>query len=394
MKKTKTQAEYIVDAICSCLPTTDDKSKSFGLHEPWFVGKEKEYVLDCIDTGWVSSVGSYVDKFEQRLAEITGTKFAVACVNGTAALQVCLLICGVQKGDEVLVPTLTFAATANAVVHAGAIPHFVDSEETTLGIDSDKLAHYLEVHTEIINGQCINKNSGNVIRALVVMHTFGHPVDLDKVSQVCSHFKLELVEDAAEALGTLYKNKHVCSHGRVSALSFNGNKIITTGGGGAIVTNSAELAARAKHLTTTAKLPHPWEFFHDETGFNFRMPNLNAALGLAQIENLNLFLQNKRLLAEKYQAVFKNIEGIEFVQEPEFAKSNFWLSAIKIHDCQSVTLVQILEEAHKRKIGMRPLWNLMHTLPMYEANPRMSLDCAEKLRCQVLALPSSASLRV
>ena len=292
------------------------------LHEPYFNGNEWKYVKECIDTGWVSSVGKFVDQFEKNLANYTGAKYAVATVNGTAALHICYLLAGVKSGDEVLVPALTFVATANALSYCNATPHFIDAEQKSLGIDVPLLDQYLEEITEEKNKVCINKLTGRPIRALCVMHTLGHPVDLDSIVALCEKYRLTLIEDAAEALGSYYKGTHVGHRGLAGALSFNGNKIITTGGGGAILLNDEKIAKLAKHITTTAKLPHPWLFEHDQVGYNYRLPNINAALGCAQLEQLPAFLNAKRMLAEKYQHLFLNTPGVRLIQEPEYAKSN------------------------------------------------------------------------
>lgn len=362
------------------------------LHEPRFVGKEWAYVKECLDTGWVSSVGKFVDRFEKDLAEYTGAEYAIAVVNGTAALHACLLLGGVTSNDEVLVPSLTFVATANAVSYCGAVPHFIDCEERTMGIDPVKLATYLENITEHQPRGCFNRKTGRRIRALVPMHTFGHPVDLDPLVEICGKFRIELVEDAAESLGSFYKGKHTGTFGHLSALSFNGNKILTSGGGGAILTNDKELGRLAKHLTTTAKIPHRWEFNHDMIGYNYRMPNINAALGCAQLEQLPAFLHNKRTLAERYAKVFHDIPGVRFVHEPEFCRSNYWLNTILLDESFSDKRNDILELTHKAGILTRPAWTLMHRLPMFEDCPRMALTTAESLARRVINLPSSVGL--
>jgi aminotransferase in exopolysaccharide biosynthesis len=271
------------------------------LHEPTFAGNEWLYVKECLDSTYVSSVGKFVDRFEADLTAYTGAKHAVAVVNGTAALHVALLLAGVKANDEVLVSALTFVATANAISYCGATPHFVDSEDTTLGIATAKLREYLGAHTQQVNSQCVNISTGRVIRAIVPMHTFGHPGDIDGLLAVARDFNIVLVEDAAESLGSTYQGQHTGTFGLVGTLSFNGNKTITTGGGGAILTNDSDIARRAKHITTTAKVPHAWEFIHDEIGFNYRLPNLNAALGCAQLEQLPDKLIAKRMLFNRYQ---------------------------------------------------------------------------------------------
>lgn len=369
----------------------DDKP-FMSLHEPEFKGNEWKYIKECIDTGWVSSVGSYVDKFERQLAEYTGVKRAVAVMNGTSALHICLKLCGVSPGDEVLIPALTFIATANAVTYCGATPHLVDCHFDTLGIDVPKLEQYLSETTEIKSGKLINKITGARIKAIVPMHTFGHPVDLDHLMEVCLKYKLVLIEDAAESLGSFYKGKHTGNWGECSALSFNGNKIVTTGGGGAILTNDEELAAMAKHITTTAKIPHKWEFKHDKIGYNYRMPNLNAALGCAQLEQLPKFLENKRRLAQKYKDAFSNIEGIHFFEEPSYAKSNYWLNTLILDPNFIHERNRILEETNKANIMTRPAWTLIHKMEIYKHVPRMDLTTAELLEQSIINIPSSACL--
>lgn len=362
------------------------------LHEPCFAGHEWDYVKECIDTGWVSSVGSYVDRFERDLAEYTGVKRAIAVVNGTAALHVCLQLCGVQREDEVLIPALTFIATVNAVSYLGAIPHFVDSEVRTLGLDPAKLGAYLDEIAEVRNGECFNKQTGRVIRAVVPMHTFGHPVDLDTLNEVCGRFSITMIEDAAESLGSFYKGRHTGNHGKMSALSFNGNKVITTGGGGAILTNDENLADLAKHITTTAKVPHRWEFNHDMVGFNYRMPNINAALGCAQLELLPGFIDKKRALAQRYQEAFASVEGIHFVSEPEFAISNYWLNVVLLDPELERLRDNFLAAANDAGLMTRPAWTLMNYLPMFVDCPKMKLPVSMSLEKRLLNIPSSVTI--
>ena len=366
--------------------------KFVSLHEPTFIGNEWGYVKECLDTGWVSSVGSYVDRFEKILAEYTGVKRAIAVVNGTAALHICLVLAGVEADDEVLLPTLTFVATPNAINYCGAIPHFVDSEEATLGLDPHKLADYLSEITEIRGGDCFNRKTGRRIKAVVPMHTYGHPVDLDPLLETCERFKLVLIEDAAESLGSYYKGKHTGQWGKLSALSFNGNKVITTGGGGAILTNDEELGTLAKHLTTTAKVPHKWEFSHDMVGYNYRLPNINAALGCAQLEQLSGFLQRKRELADAYRQEFSEMKGIQFFSEPEHTRSNYWLNALLLDDANSNQRDELLTLTNGAGVMTRPTWTLMHKLPMFKDCPRMDLSVAKNLERRLINIPSSASL--
>lgn len=385
----KLDPNIIVNIIKDCLPKDYD---FIGLHEPYFIGNEWNYVKECIDTGWVSSVGKFVDKFEEKLVEYTGVKRAIAVVNGTAALHICLKLVGVEQGHEVLIPTLTFVATANAVSHCGAIPHFVDSEERTLGLDPYKLGEYLNEIVEIRSEGCFNKQSGRYIKAVVPMHTFGHPVDLDPLIEICQRFKLELVEDAAESLGSYYKGRHTGNWGRVSALSFNGNKIVTTGGGGAILTNDEKIGKLAKHITTTAKAPHKWAFYHDMVGYNYRLPNINAALGCAQLEQLPLFLEKKRALANLYRQRFSTVQGVKFFTEFEFARSNYWLNVLLLENGNLAVRDSILEISNANGIMTRPVWTLMHKLPMYKSCPRMDLKVAENLEDKIINIPSSVFL--
>jgi len=361
-----------------------------GLHEPVFQGNEWTYLKQCLDEGMVSSVGDFVRKFEHGLSDFTGTEHAVAVVNGTAALHVCLRLIGTAPDEEVLVPALTFVATANAVAYCGAIPHFVDSEERTLGVDPAKLDIYLREIAHVGADGCINRRTGRRIRALIAMHTFGHPVDLDRLVEVCNRHRLDLIEDAAQSLGSWYKGRHTGNWGRLAAMSFNGNKIITTGGGGAVLTNDKSLAERARHITTTAKIAHPWAYVHDEVGFNYRLPNINAALGCAQLEQLPEFVARKRALAERYRLAFSVINGARFFAEPDFARSNYWLNAIRLDGESSGARDALLDLAHREGIRLRPVWTLLHRLPMYASSPRMSLDVAEALERSVINLPSSA----
>ena len=362
------------------------------LHEPCFLGNEWSYVKDCLDTGWVSSVGKYVDKFEVMLAEFTNVKRAVAVVNGTAALHICLKLVGVEKGDEVLVPALTFVATANAVTYCGAIPHFVDSEERTLGLNSKKLSDYLYNISDIRGDGCFNKKTKRRIKAVIPMHTFGHPVDLDPLIELCSQYKLELVEDAAESLGSYYKGMHTGNWGRVSAVSFNGNKTITTGGGGAILTNDEKLGDLARHLTTTARVPHKWAIEHDDIGYNYRLPNINASLGCAQLEQLPGFLEKKRDLSERYRKAFETIGGARFFTEPDYAKSNYWLNVLLLDENILDQRDDLLEMTNNLGFMTRPAWTLMHKLPMFQDSPIMDLSIAENLQRRIINLPSSAEL--
>ena len=378
-------------AVLAALRRVLPNRQTLPLHEPSFRGNEWRYVKDCIDTGWVSSAGGYVDRFERALGDYVGG-YAVAVTNGTAALHACLLLVGVKANDEVLIPTLTFIATANAVSYCGAIPHFVDSTEETLGMDPHRLAEHLAEVALEREGACRNRNTGRRIRALLPMHTFGHPVDLDALAEIAARYRLVLVEDAAESLGSYYKGRHTASIGTLGALSFNGNKVITTGGGGAVVTGDKELAARAKHLTTTARLPHRWSFIHDEIGYNYRMPNINAALGCAQLEELDGFLSSKRELAARYVQAFADVAGARLFREPAFARSNYWLNTLVLDEGSASELDAILALTNESGIHTRPVWTPMHKLPMYADCPRMELRVVESLERRVVNLPSSAVL--
>lgn len=362
------------------------------LHEPHFGGNEWTYLKECLDSTYVSSVGKFVDRFEADLAAYTGAKHAIAVVNGTCALHVALRLAGVRPGDEVLVPALTFVATASAVTYCGAAPHFVDSEERTLGLDPRALRDYLHDTAEIRSGQCVNRSTGKVIRALVPMHTFGHPVDIDGVLAVARDYRLALVEDAAESLGSCYNGLHTGTFGLMGTLSFNGNKTITTGGGGAILTNDSALAGRAKHLTTTAKVAHRWDFVHDDIGYNYRLPNINAALGCAQLEVLPDLLAAKRRVFDRYRAAFADVPQTRIVAEPESCRSNYWLQTLLLDESVDAGRDAILSATNDAGLTTRPAWTLMHRLPPYATFPRMALPVAERLERQLINLPSSAQL--
>jgi perosamine synthetase len=362
------------------------------LHEPTFSGNEWTYVKECLDSTFVSSVGKFVNQFEEDLAAFTGAKHVVAVVNGTAALHISLMLAGVKANDEVLLPSLTFIATANAVSYCRATPHFVDSEEISLGIDAGKLREYLQLNTKQVNSQCINIVTGKVIRAMVPMHTFGHPSDIKSLLSVANDFNLALVEDAAESLGSTYHGQHTGTYGLLGTLSFNGNKTITTGGGGAILTNDFEIAQRAKHISTTAKVPHEWEFIHDEIGYNYRLPNINAAIGCAQLEQLPDKLMNKRKLFKKYKDAFASIDGLKLVAEPENCHSNYWLQTLMLNSEQAHNREAILKATNEVGIMTRPVWQLMHHLKPYSHCPRMDLSVAESMSERLINIPSSPSL--
>lgn len=363
------------------------KTKSFiPLHEPRFLGNEKMYLNECIDSTFVSSVGKFVDKFEELIAKYTGAKYAVATSNGTSALHISLLLSGVEPGDEVITQPLTFVATCNAIDYCHAKPIFIDVDKQTMGLSPQALEQFLNTETTQINGKCMNNTTGKVIRACVPMHTFGHACKIDEISQICERHNITLVEDAAESLGTFYKNKHTGTFGKVAAISFNGNKIITSGGGGCIITNDEALAKKAKHITTTAKVPHKWEYTHDMIGYNYRMPNINAALLVAQLENLDRFLENKRALAKMYKAFFE-VHEIDFFMQPENSQSNYWLHAVILNDRE--TRDSFLKYTNDKGVMTRPIWTLMNKLEMFEEAQCGDLSNASWLEDRVVNIPSS-----
>lgn len=357
------------------------------LHAPTFSGNENKYVAETIDSTFVSSVGAFVTRFENDIAAFTGASKAVATVNGTAALHTALYMSGVKQGDLVITQSLTFVATCNALYHMGAEPVFVDVSKTSLGLCPIALEEFLERNASFnCDGVCVFTNTKQVIRAVMPMHTFGHPVELDEILRVCKKWNLVLIEDAAESLGSYYKGIHTGTIGNFGALSFNGNKVITTGGGGMVLCKSAKSGERTKHITTTAKVPHPYEFFHDEPGFNYRMPNLNAALGCAQVESLEDFLASKRDIAMQYKAFFNGTE-FQFVNEPEYARSNFWLNAVM---CPSKALRdKIIKKTNEAQIMTRPVWQLLHSLPMFSNAVRGDLTNSILIESCLLNVPSS-----
>lgn len=365
------------------------EKKVISLHEPVFTGNEKAYVAETIDSTFVSSVGEFVNRFESMLCMVTGAKYAVATVNGTSALHASLVIAGVRAGDLVMTQSLTFVATANAIAYTGAEPLFMDIDDDTLGFSPSKMRSFLEKNTITKNGECIHKASGRKISACVPMHTFGHPCRIDEIARICSDYSVTVVEDAAEALGSSFSEKKAGTFGRSGILSFNGNKIVTCGGGGAIITDDDNIAVLARHITTTAKKPHRYEFFHDMTGFNYRLPNLNAALGCAQLEQLESFIENKRYTADIYREFFRN-SGISFVSEPEYSKSNYWLCSVLFRDRNARNI--FLDETHDSGIMARPVWEPMHTLPMYRNCPADNLDITENIAARLVNLPSGVRL--
>lgn len=357
------------------------------LHEPRFWGNEQKYVADCIDSTFVSSVGKYVDEFERLTAAYTGAKFAVATVNGTAALHIALILSGVEAGDEVLTQPLTFIATANAISYCNARPVFIDVDKETMGLSPVKLQEYLAKNAEVHDdGFCYNKISGNRIKACVPMHTFGHPAKIEEIAKICKLWNIELIEDAAESPGSKFNGKHTGTFGKFGILSFNGNKTITTGGGGMIITNDEQLAKQAKHITTTGKKPHKWEYVHDVRAYNYRMPNLNAALGCAQIEQLDFFIQQKRKLFTKYRDFF-DASGIELFNEPDKAFSNYWLQAILLKNREERD--RFLEYTNNNGVMTRPIWQLLNKSNMYKNALCGDLTTAQWFEDRVVNIPSS-----
>lgn len=360
------------------------------LSVPVFIGNEKKYLNECIDTTFVSSVGKFVDRFENDMAAYTGAKKAVVCVSGTNALHMALMLVGVERDDEVLTQALTFIATCNAISYIGAHPVFIDVDKSTMGLSPDAMKVWLVKNAEIRNGQCYNKNSGRRVKACVPMHTFGHPVRIEEIANICEEYHIELVEDAAESIGSKYKDKHTGLFGKVGVLSFNGNKTITTGGGGMLLFIDEELGALAKHLTTQAKMPHRWEFRHDHIGYNYRMPNINAALGCAQLEHLDEFIANKRETAAAYADFFKNIDDIDFFVEPENCFSNYWLNVVILKDKEAQQ--QFLQETNDNGVMTRPIWELMPRLPMFEHCQHDDLKNTIWFADRVVNIPSSVRL--
>lgn len=356
------------------------------LHAPYFGGNEKKYLADTIDSTFVSSVGAYVNRFEEMMAEITGAKYAVATSNGTVALQLSLIVAGVKAGDEVITQPLTFIATANAIAHSNATPVFVDVDRDTMGLSPDALQVFLKENATMKNGATYNNKTGKRIAACIPMHTFGFPARIDKIAAICDEWNIALIEDAAESLGSYYNGKHTGTFGKLGTFSFNGNKTVTCGGGGAIVTNDEVLAKHAKHISTTAKIPHAWEFVHDEVGYNFRLPNLNAALACAQLEQLDTILENKRKTAALYQEYFSGTD-IGFVTEMEGTKANYWLNCVVLKDLDNRNA--FLEATNGAAVMTRPIWRLMNKLAMYEHCQCGDLTNSLWLEDRIVNIPSS-----
>tara|TARA_B110000483_G_scaffold99357_2_gene121827 strand:- start:151 stop:1311 length:1161 start_codon:yes stop_codon:yes gene_type:complete len=373
-------------AVINFIKSIYNNNKFIPLHEPRFLGNEKKYLNECIDSTFVSSAGKFVDDIEEKIAKYTGAKFAIATSNGTSALHISLILADVDKDSEVITQPLTFVATCNAIRYCNAKPIFVDVEKDTMGLSPFALRSFLEKNTTIKNKQCINNKTSKVIKACVPMHTYGHPCKIDMIKKICDEYFIFLIEDAAESVGTFYKDRHSGTFGQLGAMSFNGNKIITAGGGGCIITNNRILAEKAKHLTTTAKIPHKWDFNHDIIGYNYRMPNLNAALLVAQLEKLNDFIINKRNLADEYENFFKNF-NFDFFKEPKDSKSNYWLNSIILKNRKQRD--QFLEDTNSNGVMTRPIWILMNKLPMLKDAQCGDLENSEWLYERVVNIPSS-----
>ena len=380
--KISTQYTPVVDFIRSIY-----KTDSFiPLHEPRFLGNEKKYLNECIDSTFVSSVGKFVDEFESKIASYIGAKYVVATSNGTSALHISLLISGVESGDEVITQPLTFVATCNAISYCNAAPVFIDVDKDTMGMSPVALESFLKANTTVKNQQCVNKSTGSIIKACIPMHTFGHPCCIKEIQRICKEWHITLVEDSAESLGSYYKNKHTGTYGELGIISFNGNKVITSGGGGCIITDNEVFAKKAKHMTTTAKEPHKWKYTHDMIGYNYRMPNINAALIVAQLEQLDGFLKSKRLLANDYKEFFQDSD-IEFATELENSKPNYWLNAIILRDKEQRNL--FLDTTNSKGVMTRPIWTLMNKLPMFKDSQCGDLTNSEWLEQRVVNIPSS-----
>ena len=367
------------------------KKKKAVLHEPFFTNIENKNLINCIKSGYVSSVGEYVNKFDKKIQKYTNSKNVISVINGTAALHLALKLLNVSKNDEVILPTITFVATANAISYLGAIPHFVDSELDTFGIDVNKLEKYLFKNFKVINGICFNNSTKRKVKAIIAVHVFGNPMNIKDLLKIANKYKLKVIEDAAEALGSYYKNIHLGNFGDIGILSFNGNKIITTGGGGALLIKSNKIAKKAKHLSNVAKKNHKWEYFHDQVGFNYRMPNINAALGCAQISNINKLIKAKKKLHFQYRKNFSNIKEVKFITvNPLSKKNNYWLNTIFIYNSSFSKRNKLLKELHNRGYYCRPVWVPLHKLPMYKKCPKDKLSNAGVIEKSIVNIPSSS----
>jgi len=379
-------SKKIIDVLHSTL-----KKKTAVLHEPFFTNLENKNLINCIKSGYVSSVGEYVNKFDKKIKKYTNSKNVISVINGTAALHLALNLLNVSKDDEVILPTITFVATANAISYLGAIPHFVDSELDTFGMDVIKLEKYLFKNFKVINGVCFNNSTKRKVKAIIAVHIFGNPMNIKELLKIAEKYKLKVIEDAAEALGSYYKNTHLGNFGDIGILSFNGNKIITTGGGGALLIKSNKIAEKAKHLSNVAKKKHRWEYFHDQVGFNYRMPNINAALGCAQISNINKLIKAKKKLHFQYRKNFSKIKEVKFITvNPLSKKNNYWLNTIFIYDSSFAKRNKLLKALHSRGYYCRPVWVPLHKLPIYKKCPKDKLNNAEVIEKSIVNIPSSS----
>ena len=376
-------------SVINFIKSIYNNNKSIPLHEPRFLGNEKKYLSECIDSTFVSSAGKFVDEFEKKIAKYTNAKYAIATTNGTSALHISLILAGANAECEVITQPLTFVATCNAMTYCGAKPIFIDVDKDTMGLSPSALSFFLKNNTIVKNKKCINKKTNKIIKVCMPMHSYGHPCKIDKIKAICDEYFIFLIEDAAESLGSFYKDKHTGTFGQLGTFSFNGNKIITAGGGGCIITNDEILAKKAKHLTTTAKVIHKWDFNHDMVGYNYRMPNLNAALLVAQLEKLNDFIINKRNLANRYETFFKSID-YNFFKEPKNSKSNYWLNCIILKDKKKKN--KFLEETNANGIMTRPIWTLMNELPMFKDAQCGDLKNSKWLEERVINIPSSTTI--
>ena len=377
--------------ILSILKSVSKNKKTF-LHEPYFTKSDLKNLTMCFKSGMISTAGKYTNLFEKQIKRITNCKYVISVTNGTVGLFLSLKILGIKKNDEVLVPAVTFVATANAVAHCDAIPHFVDIEKTNFGIDVKNLESYLKKNTIIKNHRCINKKTKRIIRAIIPVHVFGHPCDMEKIIKISKKYNLIILEDATEALGSFYKNKHVGNFGKIGVFSFNGNKIVTTGGGGAIVTNNKKLAKKIKHLSSTAKIKHKWRYIHDEIGYNYRLPAINSSIGYSQLINFKKNISLKNKIYEMYEKKFSKLSEVALVKSPKNCKSNYWLQTLYLKNGSDKLKNETIKECHKNKIYVRPLWDLLPSLKMYRNCPKMKLENSKIAYYSAINLPSSSNI--
>jgi perosamine synthetase len=385
----KTNRKNQISEVIKFIKKTYNTNEFIPLHEPRFIGSEKKYLNECIDSTFVSSVGKFVDDFEKKISCYVNAKYAVATTNGTSALHISLILADVDENDEVITQPITFVATCNAISYCKASPIFIDVDKDTMSLSPKALKLFLEKNTTIKNKQCINKKTKKIIKACIPMHSYGHPCKVDKIKKICDDYHIFVIEDSAESLGSFYKKKHTGTFGQLGIFSFNGNKIITSGGGGCIITDDRLLAEKARHLTTTSKIPHKWDFNHDMIGYNYRMPNINAALLVAQLENLDNFILNKRSLAKKYNVFFKNLDYL-FFKEPKYSKSNYWLNSIILKN--KTQRDKFLKQTNSNGVMTRPIWILMNRLNMFKEAQCGDLSNSEWLYDRVVNIPSSVRI--